>query len=244
MAASPRSWKIEPVVLADAEAVARNNVMAFWEDPSYTIVWKDIATLDHVIERSIKRTRLDFLEEQDRQRYEKAVDPVTGELVGYARWKFPIALKTTAEGDPLWPERQMAAASEEEYQRIKAIAESAGPTPKDIPMDDEVTVIKRRLQSQKSYMLLAYLAVHPENQNKGIATMLVQSGIDQCKRMGMDIFVQASPAGRGIYEKLGFRVLDSHSEDLAQWGGEGNYTVHFMAYDQDRNGSAQADATS
>ncbi|KAE8140682.1 hypothetical protein BDV38DRAFT_279659 [Aspergillus pseudotamarii] len=51
------SWKIEPCSVADAPALAYNDMSAFWEDPTWIL----------------------------EVRHQNAVDPLTGELVGYAR---------------------------------------------------------------------------------------------------------------------------------------------------------------
>jgi GNAT superfamily N-acetyltransferase len=52
---------------------------------------------------------------------------------------------------------------------------------------------------------LDYLAVHPNNQGKGIATALVESGIRYAESSRLPLFVMAYKAGRGVYARLGFR---------------------------------------
>jgi predicted N-acetyltransferase YhbS len=74
--------------------------------------------------------------------------------------------------------------------------------------------------------------VHPENQGKGIATALVQSGMNQAEKMGLDIFVLAFKRGWGVYSRLGFRIEDELIQDDSMYGGEGEYAVRYMIYDQ------------
>jgi len=74
--------------------------------------------------------------------------------------------------------------------------------------------------------------VHPENQGKGIATALVQSGMRQAEKMGLDIFVLAFKVGVGVYTRLGFRVEQELIQDDSIYGGKGEYGVYFMIYEQ------------
>lgn len=77
------------------------------------------------------------------------------------------------------------------------------------------------------------MAVHPENQGKGIATGLVQSGIEQATKMGLDIFVMAFEPAFGLYSRLGFRVEKELIQDASIYGGEPEYAVRYMVYEQD-----------
>ena len=80
---------------------------------------------------------------------------------------------------------------------------------------------------------LEYLAVHPENQGRGIATALVQSGMKQAEELGLDIFVNAtSKPGMLIYKKLGFEVKKDFCFDDSDVGGTGEHWVYLMTYKQ------------
>jgi N-acetylglutamate synthase-like GNAT family acetyltransferase len=75
---------------------------------------------------------------------------------------------------------------------------------------------------------LDYLAVHPSQMRKGIATALVQSGINMAKELGIDVYVLAFSMGREVYDRLGFKEVERNIQDLATWGGSGEYAVYFM----------------
>lgn len=79
---------------------------------------------------------------------------------------------------------------------------------------------------------LDYLAVHPENQGRGIATALVESGMREAEKLGLDIFVTAFKAGVGIYKRLGFRILKDFVEDDSKFGGPGEVYFALMIYEQ------------
>ena len=72
---------------------------------------------------------------------------------------------------------------------------------------------------------LDYLAVHPQHQGKGVGTALVESGMREAEKLGLDIFIQGMKAGLGVYRRLGFHVEKEFVED--------DSIVYFMIYEQD-----------
>ena len=76
------------------------------------------------------------------------------------------------------------------------------------------------------------MAVHPENQGKGVGTALVESGMRQAEKLGLDVFIQAMKAGMGVYERLGFRTEKEFVQDDSKNGGKGDHVVYFMLYEQ------------
>lgn len=54
------------------------------------------------------------------------------------------------------------------------------------------------------------------------------SGIAQAEKMGVDIFVLAFKAGLGIYQRLGFKLLDQLVQDDSKYGGKGEYGTYFL----------------
>ena len=79
---------------------------------------------------------------------------------------------------------------------------------------------------------LDYLAVHPTNQGKGIGTALVQSGMRQAEKLGLDIFILALEAGMDLYKRLGFYIEKEIVQDYSKHGGTGEYRFYFMIYEQ------------
>ncbi|GAM39562.1 hypothetical protein EIK77_005490 [Talaromyces pinophilus] len=79
--------------------------------------------------------------------------------------------------------------------------------------------------SSPALMILDLCAVDPTFQRLGVATKLVQWGLDEAKRRGgMEATLEASSMGRHVYKKLGFR----------QEGGELQFQVDEQFEHRDR----------
>ncbi len=77
--------------------------------------------------------------------------------------------------------------------------------------------------------------MHPENKGKGIATALVESGMRAAEKIGVDVYILAFKAGRGVYARLGFREVDRVIQDDSMYGGPGEYAAYFMVSDVKKN---------
>lgn len=76
--------------------------------------------------------------------------------------------------------------------------------------------------------MLDYVAVHPDNQGRGIASALVQHGIKKAKELGLEVFVLAFESGFRLYEKAGFKTLETIDQDVSKIGGTEHYIVQLM----------------
>lgn len=52
--------------------------------------------------------------------------------------------------------------------------------------------------------------------------MLVRWGTEQADRDGLPAYLEASPAGRPLYERLGFKEVERREFELSKYGGEGS----------------------
>ncbi len=68
-------------------------------------------------------------------------------------------------------------------------------------------------EGRRGYVLGVY--TEPAHRGKGCATMLMQRLLEEAKRMKLNLVsLSASEMGRPIYEKLGFRVCQSHFTEM------------------------------
>lgn len=188
--------------IGDSAAISRNNMSAFWQNPTWVLSWKH-TTLEKHIETNAKRYPRTLINNRESARHQKAVDE-NGQLVGYCRWILP----PSHANFETWPEAITPAVSQEEEAEIRRVAANVvfDPNMESDELDVLAGKIKDEIMSKKPYLYLDYLAVHPDNQGRGIASALVESGIKQAKSLNVPIFVHACKPGKGVYERAGFRI--------------------------------------
>ena len=67
--------------------------------------------------------------------------------------------------------------------------------------------------------------------------MLVDSGLQEARKMGLDVFVHGMKAGLGIYQRAGFKLLDQVVVDDSTYGGKGEYGSYFLVKEAGRRKS-------
>lgn len=72
--------------------------------------------------------------------------------------------------------------------------------------------------------------MHPDNQGRGIATQLVESGLKEAKKIGLDVYVRAFPPAVGLYRRLGFCIEKKLLVDESEEGGPGEVYRALMTY--------------
>ncbi|RDW65748.1 GNAT family N-acetyltransferase [Aspergillus mulundensis] len=225
-------WTITHCTVADAPALAHNNMSAFWTDPSWRLLWPKDIELSYLIDQCSLRYPRSLSQNRQTMRHQKAIDPTTGEVVGYARWVLPEGLDQNAAGREgvAWPDAQVPRIPQEEEKEFEKRALSAWWSPRtDMgAMDDQIHAIADRHVRGKVYIELDYLAVHPSRKGQGIATALVRSGLAFADSIGVPVQTIAFHAARGIYDRLGFKEVDRVVQRLDPYGGQGEYTTYFM----------------
>ncbi|KAK0630337.1 acyl-CoA N-acyltransferase [Bombardia bombarda] len=221
------TWTIKGVTTDDAIAVALNNGRAFWHQPMWRMVWPKDITREYLIEQLTKRMPMRLLRDRDAFRHQKAVDNETGALLGYARWKFPESLVAAGkDGKVEWAEAQVPEVSADQEKAFKERQDSAWwkPSEEMNAVDTGAQEVKERILGEKEYIVLDYLAVNPDNQGKGVASSLVESGMEEARRLGFPIFVYGFLVARNLYLRLGFTEVETVVE--SEENG-----VYFMIYE-------------
>jgi predicted N-acetyltransferase YhbS len=67
---------------------------------------------------------------------------------------------------------------------------------------------------------MAILPVVPEVQRRGIGSALLREGLKEADRRGLPAFIEASPAGLGLYKKVGWEEMLKITVNLKDYGGE------------------------
>jgi len=147
------TYTLSRCTVLDGPELSANNIPAFWENPNWVLTWKH-RTLEFHISEVTKRFPRNLLNERTIKRHQKATDPETGRIVGYARWYLPDSYTTNPDGTLTWLEAVVPAVLPEEEADIHMIASTAIWDPKDFPIEnpDLVAVTKKEILARKPYM--------------------------------------------------------------------------------------------
>lgn len=73
---------------------------------------------------------------------------------------------------------------------------------------------------EKGYMILVMLSTLPQYERKGIASKLLKPGLEEASEDGVSIYLGATPAGKPLYDRNGFKVtgVDRKGEPgICEW---------------------------
>lgn len=68
----------------------------------------------------------------------------------------------------------------------------------------------------------------PSQQRRGAGSMLLKWGIAESDRLGIPAYLEASDEGRPLYEKHGWRSVDTLVVDFSKWGGPSKCETQLM----------------
>lgn len=209
------------------------------------LIWTRVnKSLEHVISQSKLRGVMTLQQDREHRRCLKAIDTETGAFVGYIRFVLPQNEKSPEQ----WPEAIIPRVNDgemkkadEDYQKSDWVYDTSMDV-LDGPMDakrwrllegreyvgefSESLLPRLDLNVLTQLSVLDYLAVHPDNRNRGIASLLVEEGMRKIEELGYDTFVIAFEMGLHVYEKAGFELLDRIYIDDTDFGGDGHWIYY------------------
>ncbi|KAF1987839.1 acyl-CoA N-acyltransferase [Aulographum hederae CBS 113979] len=139
-------------------------------------------------------------------RFFKAIDPATGEIVAFAKWHVYLSERSEAEVEE---------------------ACAVPPMPKDATVEAWEEVFgwlrkaKREWMGGRPSYCLGNLITDPRHQGRGAGRQLIQWGMDEADKAGLIMYLESSPPGKKLYERCGFETVAEHVFDLGKYGGEG-----------------------
>lgn len=195
--------RVEPMTYDDIEAALEVRHAAF--GPNLYHVWFDRPLSDASKAVMVKQTQQTFGEDPHTHWF-KAVDAETNKIIGFCKWRDFVE-----DTGPEVMEKDLAP-----------------PPMDDIPEYNQSNVreffsklldYRRDIMGSRPFYLLEVLVVHPSHQRKGAGKALCQWGIDEADKHGVEVYVEASEMGKGLYEKLGCKPIKTY-----HWPGD---TSHF-----------------
>lgn len=143
-------------------------------------------------------------------RYLKACLP-NGTIVGYAKWNFFFD-----SSKPQYPNQNMEVSPHANKEFVDYFLGS-------------FDTARNKAMAGKKHFLMTVLCVHPEYQRLGIGGKLLDWGLKEADKEGLECWIDSSPFGLGLYKKHGWEEVGYLDIDLGRWGGEqGKFarTVH------------------
>lgn len=80
---------------------------------------------------------------------------------------------------------------------------------------------RKETMGRRMYWHLVILTTDPEHERKGAGRLLLRWGCERADQEGLDCFLDATEAGKPLYERFGFVVQKVNALDLGQFGCEG-----------------------
>lgn len=235
---SASTVSISLAVEEDALAIASVMTAAFAaRDAAYPVIWGAASEGTH--DMIAAKELFTPVQREDRVTF-KAVDDASGKPVGFVIWTMPKEKVVVSQPEEekkgvglpdlpgvnteLW--REKLAGLGQYYDRDVDVT-------KDMRMCSIslLFLVCKSCGVRLSLMRtldLSYFFVHPDYQRRGIGSKLLQWGKEKGDALGAKIWISSTPQARPVYEKNGWKVVESHEIDLDKHGGEGSYVRYWM----------------
>ncbi|KAF2257768.1 acyl-CoA N-acyltransferase [Lojkania enalia] len=149
--------------------------------------------------------------------YLKCVDDSSGEMIAGARWQYLRSKVPSEEFDESGKVRRRPWEEVEDSLKIPEMYSES---------DERVwngffgglAEGKRRVMGDRPYYVLDTLVTHPDHHRRGAGTLLTAWGCDRADEKGIEVYLEASPMGKPLYERFGFQEVGKVNVELGQFG--------------------------
>ena len=242
-------FTVAPVLPEDLPAVNDITTRAFFKSPR-TMSWHIFPnqSAEDISAWRLNRT-IHGYNTSSESRYYKLVDDATGKLVGFTIWQVPRVKGSEEDEKKRKAEKDRV---EDEFKKSERFPE--GGKKKLLDDFDEATERMREeyVDIENDYVeqtfiaisspfsclivdlrlqVLKLIAVLPEYQGQGCGRMLIMSGLEIVDAAGARAELEATPYGKPVYERYGFRKLDEIVFELEKYGSEGRQVTTCMMRD-------------
>ncbi|EAQ86282.1 hypothetical protein CHGG_07535 [Chaetomium globosum CBS 148.51] len=139
-----------------------------------------------------------------------AEDAASGEVLGFAKWVF------VGEGDALPGIAGSAVSGLGGGGGEEVGGEGGGDVLGELVRDKELAKVyfgaqakqHERFMGGRAHWYLELISTKPDIKGMGIGRKLVQWGVEKVDGDGVEAYLEASPQGRGLFERFGFEVLE------------------------------------
>ncbi|KAG4433712.1 hypothetical protein IFR05_010793 [Cadophora sp. M221] len=219
-------FTILPVSTDDAADLSQVMMRAFSRDPHWALLWSSMP-LEDIITDNTNRLRRNIINGRDQKRHQKAVDPVTGEVVGPVDW---------LEAQVPEPNKEDREGFERNYSqytvdgKIKGLNYEIMTALSPLLEDTEEEILK----TAGPCLVLDYICTAPHYQDRGVGSDLVRSGIKVAEDAGLKCYVMSTPAGLRLCESHGFKRVKTIVQDDSKWGSVEPHVNYFLVREVSR----------
>ncbi|KAJ9138100.1 hypothetical protein NKR23_g8615 [Pleurostoma richardsiae] len=213
-AAPAADIRLEPAVEADIDTLANIANLTFHED-RHTLLKAAYPARPYDHGEGMKACLENWISVAPSGRIQltKAVDPSTGEILGWVCWGsrgFDNAAPAPAAPAPAPPQPK----EEADKPAGDALAELEALTSADM-----AAFMARTMRPGEKWMFIVSIAVSPAHQGRGVGSALIRSGTDRADEAGAPCWVHASEAGAASFRARGFAEDARLEIDLDEWAG-------------------------
>ncbi|EAW20217.1 GNAT family N-acetyltransferase [Aspergillus fischeri NRRL 181] len=130
----------------------------------------------------------------------KIIDSEDGSIVAFAVWQLPV--QSSPEDVHLKHPHSHSHAGDEHHYPASSDRELCE------VFFGGMEEMKGRIMGARPHYYLEMLGTRPEYAGQGLASRLLRWGLERADEVGLETYLSASPVGRPLYEKFGFRVVE------------------------------------
>lgn len=206
--------KLVSTVADHTDALARVYLDAFADSPaSQVMVTIRDATVQAIVAANQRKQFESPPDDAERTFMLTVIDvgaPVTdprvpdGEIIGSCVWKHELA---SAQEEHQMDMEAVPGANVEARKVFFGMLDSA----------------RARHMAGKDFMHLKLLATAPKHSGRGAARLCLEYGCKMADELGLSTYLDSTPAGRAVYQRFGFEVLEEEAWDLRPYGKDVTY---------------------
>lgn len=195
--------EVLPATSAYIPRIIEIQFSAFENDPYQEALFPGDQNSPSVRQGAIERTEK-YWDADPTARWQVCIDSKTNNVLGFALWNVYDHERPESE----WKKQPEVDWCEGRKKEIATnfLSVNAG--------------LRQRIWGGKPYVLLNLLCIHQDFQRRGAGTLLVKRGMEIADELGLAVHLEASPAGFGLYRKLGFRQVEVGVIKAEDWDGD------------------------
>ncbi|KAL8837230.1 MAG: hypothetical protein Q9170_002603 [Blastenia crenularia] len=188
--------------------------------PEIAVIHHDAFKDDPIIGYLMRNVKLEVKQAYDKQYFEKSftrmdltgsvchkvVDTETGKIAAFAKWKYPYTLTP-----------------EQEAEKEKLDLSRSYPEGTNVELYEsffhQLDAKRKQYMDDKKDYFLHILIVSPQFQRRGLGTMLIREGLAAADRDKAKAYIEASPKGLELYQRHGWKIVDTIRMDMSPYGG-------------------------